>query len=161
MNGGGYMNKVRINEWAKSNNYKSADVMKKLLAAGYKVNRITEKLDEKILNDVVLYNKKKPSSKGSFRMTEAQKIAKRKKHKKNNYRTNLYNARTERGLFTLDDLFEKLNLEYQLSDEMKQAIGLNIKKEFKYKKGYNGSYLINLYDASQEKEITEFLNTLI
>ncbi len=150
------MNKIRINEWAKLNNFKSADVMKQLLAAGVKVNRMTEKVEKQILEDVVI-NKKNILSKKSKKVKPANK----KKIKKNNYRTNVYNARMSRDLFCLDDLFEKHDLDYNLSDEMKMAIGINVSKKFKNKKGYNGHFIVNLYKMDLENEIYEFISTLI
>lgn len=148
------MNKVRLNEWAKQHNYKSVDVMKKLLAAGVRVNRMTEKVDIDILENVIVKNLSNPHVNNS--LTKADKLRKR-----NNYRRNLYDKREERNVFSLDDLFEQMDLDYSLSDEMKIAIGINISKKFRGKKGYNGSYLVNLYKLDQQTEIMEFLNSII
>ncbi len=146
------MAKVRINEWARQNKKKTADVMRQLKQNGVKVSRMTEKIEVSVLE-----NMSNPKPKGAKSFSPEQI----KKHKKKNYRRNLFNARVERDLLCLDDIFEELELDFQLTDEVKMAVGMNVKDKFKFKKGFNGSYLVNLYDLKDKPEIIELVKSLV
>ncbi len=142
------MTKVRLNQWAKENKLRSSDVIRTLKSQGYRVNGVTEKFEPEVLYDVIFGEQ--------IRIKRQKNI-----EKKNRYRTNLYEDRINRELFSIDDIFDELDVSYEISEEIKRAIGLNVSKLYKRKKGFNGSHLINLYSNEYKTVIMDYIKETI
>lgn len=138
------MSKQRVYKWARDNGFKTADILTALKKIDKLPRQASSMVDDELLDQI-----------------KAERETEKKRIKKSNYRRNLYQDRKNRGYFCIDDVLEHLELENELSEDIKMALGIEVSRKFKKSQGFNGYHLVNIYKIEFHDEIIELVKTLV